>query len=131
MSRRRQSIQLIIQAAFQELTQNQLMIQVDSPGIDSDRLTTQSASPFFDSNQLILKRKLFDSESTHHSTPSPRYPCLPLGPQSKGRLKMEGCILCPLFPDHMYFSSGWGENFIAGRLGAVRTNCHVSRGSVS
>ena len=47
ISRRLESIQHMTQAAFQELTQNQLMTQVDSSGIDSDWLMTQSASPFF------------------------------------------------------------------------------------
>ena len=37
------------QAAFQKLAQNQLMTQVDPPGIDSDGLMTQSVSPFLDS----------------------------------------------------------------------------------
>ena len=45
--RRLESIQLMTQAAFQEVTHNQLITQVDSPGIDSDWLTTQNASPFF------------------------------------------------------------------------------------
>ena len=55
------------QAAFQELTQNQLMTQVDSPGIDSDWLMTQSASPFSIQINSWLKRKPFDSESTRDS----------------------------------------------------------------
>ena len=36
VSPRLESIQLMTQAAFQELTQNQLMTQVDPPRIDSD-----------------------------------------------------------------------------------------------
>ena len=36
VSRRPESIELMTQAAFQEVTQNHLMTQVDSPGIDSD-----------------------------------------------------------------------------------------------
>ena len=47
VSRRLESTQLMTQMAFQELTLNKLMIQMDSPGIDSDWLMTRSAFPFF------------------------------------------------------------------------------------
>ena len=74
LSRRPESIIIMIQAAFQELTRNQFMTQVDSPGIDSDWLLTQSASHFSIQLNFWLKRKAFDSESTHDSTES--YPYL-------------------------------------------------------
>ena len=61
--------------AFQKLTQNQLLTQVDSPGIESDWLMTQSASPFFDTNQLMTQAKSIWLwvDSCLHSEP---YPCL-------------------------------------------------------
>ena len=72
-SRRLESIQLMTQAAFQELTQNQLTSQADSPGIDADRLMawavflriksnssiTQNANHFFIQINSWLKRKHF------------------------------------------------------------------------
>ena len=64
VSRGPESIQLMTQAAFQELIKNQLMTQLDSPGIDSHLHMTQSALCIFrfksthDSNEkhLILSR---------------------------------------------------------------------------
>ena len=56
-SRRRQSIQPMIQEALREFTQNQLTTQADSPGIDSDRHMTRNASPLFDSIQLLTQAK--------------------------------------------------------------------------
>ena len=50
------------QAAFQELTQSQLMTEVDSPGIDLDWLMTQNTSHFFIQINLLLNQKTFDSE---------------------------------------------------------------------
>ena len=52
------------QGAFQELTQNQVMTQVDYPGIGSDWLMTQGASHFLIQINSWLKRKAFDSDST-------------------------------------------------------------------
>ena len=50
VSRTLESIQLMAQAAFQELTSNQLMTVVDSPGIDLDRLVDRAASLGIKSN---------------------------------------------------------------------------------
>ena len=58
---------------FQELTQNQLMTQMDSPSIDSDWLITQSSSPFLIQINSWLRQKVFDSEPTHDSTLSHTY----------------------------------------------------------
>ena len=63
------------QVAFQELTQNQLMIKVDSTGIDSNWLSTHIASLFFIQINSWLKRKAFDSESIQDSALSHTHVC--------------------------------------------------------
>ena len=57
--RRIESTLLMTQATFQELTQNQLMIQIPSS--------------FVNSNELMTQTKSFDSELIHASTLSHTY----------------------------------------------------------
>ena len=84
VSRRIESIQLMTQAASQGIDSESNHSSSGSPGNNSHRFMTQAAfqginsesthdssgSPGTDSDRLMIKRKTFDSESTHDLTQS-------------------------------------------------------------
>ena len=75
VSRRLESIQLVTEAAFQELTQNQLMTQVDSQVLIQIDSWLKMFPDFLFKLTHATKEKLSDSESTHASTLSHTHVC--------------------------------------------------------
>ena len=114
VSRRLESIQLMAQATFQELTQNQLITQVDSPVLTQIDSWLKRLPDFSIQINSWLKWSTFDSESTHDSTLGYRYRCLVV----RDQLAMRFTLV-----------RGWGTSACAHErtpfpyLGNDRTDC--------